>query len=194
MPLTSAQNLSQNLAHQIDKAAEALLAGGVIAYPTEYCFGLGCDPRNILAMKKLLNVKRRKPEQGVILIAANLDQVQEYADVNKVQNMESVTSSWPGPNTWLLPVKPNVSQWVRGKHASIAMRIPDHALCLSLLATFGHPIVSTSANRTGEQEHLDANAVRHDLGKECDYIIDAPVGGASNPSTIRDALTGATLR
>lgn len=185
---------TRNPVHQIDLAVRSLSEGGVIAYPTEYCFGLGCDPRNSAALEKLLTIKRRKAEQGVILIAADLDQVQEYADIQQLQNIETIRSTWPGPNTWLLPAKPAVSELVRGEHLSIAMRIPDHALCLSLLNAFGHPIVSTSANRSGEKEHLEARTVKRDLGEECDYVIDAPVGGASSPSTIRDALSGAILR
>lgn len=175
-------------------AIAALSKGGVIAYPTEYCFGLGCDPRNDASMQKLLDIKRRKAEQGVILIAADLDQVRLYADLEQLPNLETVTSSWPGPNTWLLPAKPETPALVRGKHTSIAMRIPDHAFCLSLLTQYGHPLVSTSANRSGETEHLSAADVARDLGSECDYIVDVPVGGASSPSTIRDAITGNTLR
>ena len=190
----SSTTTNSDLQNQISLAVKTLSEGGVIAYPTEYCFGLGCDPRDSGAVQKILNIKRRSAEQGVILIAGSLSQIDEYADTQVLPDFDAVASTWPGPNTWLLPAKKTVPTWVRGKHSSIAMRIPDHAFCLSLLQAFGHPIVSTSANRSGEKEHLIAASVQRDMGVECDYIIDATVGGASSASTIRDAITGATLR
>jgi len=186
--------LNPSLRQQVFRAARALREGGVIAYPTEYCFGLGCDPRDTAAMQKLLSIKRRQAEQGVILIAADLHQVGFYADLNSVADITRITLSWPGPTTWLLPALDGISTLVRGKHKSIAMRIPDHDFCLALLQEFGHPIVSTSANRSGEKEHLSAATCEDDLGVECDFIVDAPVGGATRASAIRDALTGHTLR
>lgn len=183
-----------DLSSEIAGAKRALEQGDVIAYPTEYCFGLGCDPRNKVAVERLLKIKRRPPEQGVILIAADLDQVKEYADLETLPDLETVTSSWPGPNTWLLPVLPNVPSYICGAHTTIAMRIPEHDFCLKLLKEYGHPIVSTSANRSGESEHLDAASVERDMGAECDYIVHASVGQAKQASTIRNALTGQVLR
>jgi L-threonylcarbamoyladenylate synthase len=179
---------------ELTRACEALKHGGVIAYPTEYCFGLGCDPRDGDAIHRLLTIKRRNVEQGVILIAGNLEQVELYADLGAVSNVTPVIESWPGPNTWVLPALEHVSSMVRGSHSSIAMRIPQHDFCLNLLHLFGHPIVSTSANRSGRKEHLSASTVRLDIGVECDYIVDLDVGGAKSASTIRDASTGITLR
>ncbi len=186
--------LDSSLDSHVVNAAKVISAGGVIAYPTEYCFGLGCDPRYTSAVQKLLSIKQRKAEQGVILIAADLDQVRCYADLNEIALLDQVLASWPGPNTWLLPCLPNVSEMIRGKHETIAMRIPNNEFCLRLLGHYGHPIVSTSANRSGQKEHLSAATLRNDLGVECDYIVDYPVGGATQASTIRHASTGHTLR
>lgn len=183
-----------SMTSQVQAATKVLADGGVIAYPTEYCFGLGCDPRNIEAVTKVLSIKRRSPDQGLILIAGNLNQVAEYADLDKVVDLDRVRQSWPGPNTWLLPCLSSVSSLIKGAHSSIAMRIPDHDFCLSLLESFGHPIVSTSANRSGRKEHLIGESAESELGSECDLVIDLPVGGSDKASTIRDALTGETLR
>ncbi len=180
--------------NELDNAVSALRAGGVIAYPTEYCFGLGCDPRNQQAVEKLLTIKGRSAEQGVILIAGDLPQVACYADLEKVPDLSVVTDSWPGSNTWLLPALEQTPRFIRGKHSSIAMRIPKHDFCLAMLAQFGHPIVSTSANRSGEKEHLCADTVRSEMAQECDYIVDVAVGGAKRASCIRDAITGEILR
>jgi len=149
---------------QIENAVIALRAGGVIAYPTEYCFGLGC-------------------EQGVILVAATIEQISEYADLNLVPNNEEVMASWPGPNTWVLPAKGSVSDLVRGKHTSIAMRISAHEVCRSLCKEFAHPIVSTSANRHGQRALLSAVEVREEFNHELDFVVDLPVGNSSSAST-----------
>lgn len=187
-------NSSNDSLDTIHTALAVLKAGGVIAYPTEYCFGLGCDPRNEEAVLRLLEIKRRKAEQGVILIAADLNQIACYANLDDIPERDAVVASWPGPNTWLLPARKDVPNFIKGRHATIAMRIPKHDFCLALLHAYGHPIVSTSANRSGEPEHLLAQTVKQDLGDDCDLVIDLPVGGAKQASTIRDAMTGAVLR
>lgn len=178
----------------IRHAVTALRSGGVIAYPTEYCFGLGCDPRNIEAVARLLDIKQRKAEQGVILIAANIEQVSCYAELENLSSLRQITDSWPGPNTWVIPAKPAVSNWLRGMHTSIAMRISDHPVCLSLCREFDHPIVSTSANRHGQEALLTAVDVGQEFADQLDYIVDAPVGGATQASTIRDAISGQIFR
>lgn len=186
---TSAQR-----AQAISDAVTALRAGGVIAYPTEYCFGLGCDPRNEAAVSRLLKIKNRQREQGVILIASNLTQVREWVDLSASPMQAEIEASWPGPNTWLLPALATVSPWVRGHHSTVAMRVPAHDLCQSLCEHFCAAIVSTSANRHGQAALLTAAEVDTEMGVELDYIVDAPVGGAHTASIIRDGLTGKRIR
>lgn len=186
--------MSSVLAQQISEAVNILQAGGVIAYPTEYCFGLGCDPRNDAAIERLLAIKQRKREQGVIVVAANLVQVQSYANIESLERAEQIKRSWPGANTWLLPVSDSVSTWVRGSHNTLAVRIPDNQVCQQLCESFGHAIVSTSANRHGQDALLTYQAVFHQFDRELDYIIDADVGGAQAASTIRHAITGEQIR
>jgi L-threonylcarbamoyladenylate synthase len=179
---------------QISNAVSALRSGGVIAYPTEYCFGLGCDPRDTDALGRLLKIKQRKKDQGVILIAADITQVAQYAEMRGLERFDQIENSWPGPNTWVLPAKESVSTWVRGKHSSIAMRVSSHACCLALCDEFGHPIVSTSANRHGQDALLTAADVIKEFGPELDFVVNAPVGDAAAASTIRDAISGEQLR
>lgn len=181
-------------ANAIIDAANALRAGGVIAYPTEYCFGLGCDPNNINALQRLLKIKRRQQKQGVILIAASIEQVSAYVDLEVSSLASEIKASWPGPNTWVLPALESVSEWVRGRHLGVAMRVPAHAACQQICINFGGAIVSTSANRHGQSALLNAGDVRADMGVELDYILDAPVGGAERASIIRDGLSGKQLR
>jgi L-threonylcarbamoyladenylate synthase len=142
----------------------------------------------------LLDIKQRKPEQVVILIAANREQISSYAELENLERLKQIIDSWPGPNTWVIPAKPSVSNWLKGKHSSIAMRISDHPVCLSLCREFDHPIVSTSANRHGQQALLTAADVNREFADQLDYIVDAPVGGATEASTIRDAVSGQQIR
>ncbi len=180
---------------QLSHAAEVLNAGGVIAYPTEYCFGLGCDPRNSQAIKRILNIKQRQAEQGLILIAANHAQIGEYAELDDLDMRDEILDSWPGPNTWLLPAKDSVSNLVRGHHLTIAMRIPGHNFCRDLCTQFGHALVSTSANRHGQPSLLTAAEVEAEMQAEVDFIVCLPIdGGIGQASTIRDSITGEVLR
>jgi len=185
--------------NHLQVAADTLRAGGVIAYPTEYCFGLGCDPQNIQAVQQLLDIKQRQKEQGLILIASSVAQVAIYADLSKVPDQERIISSWPGPNTWVLPVKDKVSDYLKGRHPSIAMRIPDYELCRDLCDAFGGAIVSTSANRHGQATLLTSASVATEFKEEVSYVLDAPIqydasSATQTASSIRDAVTGEQLR
>jgi len=183
-----------SLDQQINNAVTALRAGGVIAYPTEYCYGLGCDPKNNEALQRLLDIKQRKAEQGVILIAADTDQVNYYAELESLSMAEQIKASWPGANTWLLPVRESVSNWVTGRHGTVAMRVTAHPVSRLLCQQFGGAIVSTSANRHGQSAMLSAQAIEVEMGAELDAIINAPLGGSPTASVIRDGLTGQQLR
>jgi len=182
------------LPQAIKHAVSALRAGGVIAYPTEYCFGLGCDPRNATAIERVLKIKRRRRDQGVILIAANTSQVADYADLHASPLLADINASWPGPNTWLLPALDSASVWVKGQHSCVAMRVTDHPISQQLCLAFGGAIVSTSANRHSQAPLLNANSVDAEMGSELDCIVDAPVGAAQHASVIRDGITGQQLR
>lgn len=182
------------LDHIITEAVAVLRTGGVIAYPTEYCFGLGCDPRDHAAIERLLKIKKRMSDQGVILVASNISQVSEWVDLAASPLHDTIEDSWPGPNTWLLPALDNVSRWVRGHHDTVAMRISAHPVCYQLCTGFSAAIVSTSANRHGFEALLTASDVVSEMGSELDYVVDAPVGDATTASTIRHGQTGEQIR
>jgi len=168
--------------------------GGVIAYPTEYCFGLGCDPRNREAVDRILKIKQRSAKQGLILIAADLFQVEQYATMDGAPLRDDILASWPGPVTWLLGCRSNVPEWLRGQHTTIAMRVCAHPESAAICRGFGGAIVSTSANRHGQPALIRSADVTKELGSELDYVVDASVGGATQASQIRDGITGEKLR
>lgn len=178
----------------ISNAASALRSGGVIAYPTEYCFGLGCDPRDDDSIERLLSIKQRSAQQGVILIASEVEHIARYVDLDSSDLLADILASWPGPNTWVLPALSDVSMYVRGRHKGVAVRVTQNPVCRALCSAFGGAIVSTSANRHGQPALLDATSVEQEMGGELDYIVHQRVGGALAASTIRDGLTGQKIR
>ena len=177
----------------IIQASESLQNGGIIAYPTESCYGLGCDPRNKQAIKRLLKLKQRHWQKGLILVAASVEQLYLYIDREKF-DLEKVESSWPGPTTWVVPAMENVSYYLRGNHPSIAVRVSDHPLTSLLCRTFRGPIVSTSANPEGHPPALSANGVRRYFGDEVELTVEGPLGELEKPTPIYDVLTGNALR
>ncbi len=177
----------------LDQAARVLARGGVVAYPTESCYGLGCDPRNHAALRRLLRLKRRSPAMGVIIIGAHIGQLVPYLDLSDPAVLAPALETWPGPHTWLLPAKPGVSPWLRGAHPRIAVRITAHRGAARLCKLFGGAIVSTSANRHGRSPATRAREVQRMFGSSIDYIVRGRVGGLA-PTEIRDGVTGAVVR
>lgn len=179
---------------QLSQAVKVLQRGGVIAYPTEAVYGLGCDPANLQAIEKLLKLKQRSPDKGLILIAAEFEQLSPYlADIDSSRKAE-ILSTWPGPVTWLWPAKPSVSKLLRGTHETIAVRVTAHPLAAALCRAFQGPLVSTSANLSGEPPARSSEEVFRQFGNRLEYVLTGEVGGLSRPSQIRDALSGMVIR
>lgn len=179
-----------------DAAATLLRDGGVLAYPTEAVYGLGCDPHNRAALERVFELKQRPSTQGVLLIAAEFAQVERYINLALVPAavLAQVRASWPGPHTWIFPRSADVPAWVAGTHAGIALRVTAHAPVAALCRAFGGALVSTSANPHGQPPARSAQAVAGYFGDALDGVLDAPLGDAAQPTTIRDALTGAIIR
>lgn len=181
---------------ELDTAAALLHDGGVLGYPTEAVFGLGCDPHDRAAFGRVFALKQRPATQGVLLIAADFGQVERYIDLAAVPGevLRQVRRSWPGPHTWVFPRSAAVPGWVAGAHAGVALRVTAHEPAAALCRAFGGALVSTSANPHGQPPARDANVVARYFGDALDGLLDAPLGGQSGPTTIRDALTGAIIR
>ncbi|MEK9941383.1 MAG: Sua5/YciO/YrdC/YwlC family protein [Gammaproteobacteria bacterium] len=175
-------------------AISCLRKGGVIAYPTEFCFGLGCDPWNEAAVRRILDLKQRHWRQGLIVIADQAERLRHLVDMADETLMAGPMASWPGPHSWLLPAQPGVPSWIRGEHATVAVRVTAHSLVRQLCREGGMALISTSANRRGRPPLRTAQAVANEFGETIDCIIDAPVGNALEPSTITDAATGNAVR
>lgn len=178
---------------RLRQAVHALRAGGVIAYPTEAVYGLGCDPWNEDAVQALLALKQRSWTKGLILIAADFNQLQPFVKPVPAGILQRLEASWPGPVTWLLPARETVPDSLTGLHDSIAVRVTAHPLAAKLCRAFGGAIVSTSANLSGLRPARHVRQVRWQL-PQLDYVMPGSCGGADRPSRIRDALSGEILR
>ncbi len=177
-------------------AATVLHDGGVIAYPTEAVWGLGCDPRDEKAVLRLLAIKQRNPDKGLILIASGLQQLQPFIDVQAlpIDRREAVLASWPGPHTWILPATTVAPSWITGTHQGIAVRVSAHPEVIALCDRFGGALVSTSANLSGQPTAALRSELDPTLLQQLDGILVGATGGLQRPSSIRDALTGTALR
>lgn len=175
-------------------AARCICAGGILAYPTEAVYGLGCDPWNEDAVRRLLAIKMRSEHKGLILIASDFTQLQRFVEPLNDKQMATVLATWPGPVTWLLPASAQTPRWLTGRHPTLAVRVTAHPLAAALCETTGGALVSTSANVSGRPAARTALQARSALGSEVDLILGGRCGGRARPSTIRDGLTGAVIR
>ena len=183
-----------SVAFSLRRAARIVNSGGVIAYPTEAVYGLGCDPANEAAVWRILKLKQRPMSKGLILIAAQFEHLTPWlAPLPETAHTE-LMKTWPGPVTWLLPIHQNTPQWLTGDHATLAVRVSNHPLVRALCQHLGGALVSTSANIAGRLPARNPLRVRRQFGTQIDCIVSARVGTASKPSVIRDWATGQVVR
>ncbi len=180
----------------VSEAVDALLIGDVIAYPTEAVFGLGCDPDNEQAIKRLLVLKQRPENKGLIIIAADISQLLNYVRDDLITNemWQAVKQTWPGPVTWLMPAKTSVSRLLTGEHDTLAVRVTAHSVARQLCEHFGKPIVSTSANISGLSAARSVEEVNQQFANGLSCIVDGVVDRAASPSEIRDLLSNQVIR
>ncbi|MCH8542295.1 MAG: L-threonylcarbamoyladenylate synthase [Alcanivorax sp.] len=203
------------LAGPLHSAARILHAGGVIAYPTEAVYGLGCDPANEEAVLRLLAIKQRPVAKGLILLAADTTQLRPWINVtdDELARMQAswpvdadapshapahapdaATATRPPPTTWVVPASDRVPRWVRGDHSTVAVRVSQHPLARALARAAGTPIISTSANLSGRPAARNVFQVARQLGDQLDMIVSGECNIARRPSVIIDLASGRQLR
>lgn len=180
--------------HRLRFAAHILRAGGVVAYPTEAVYGLGCNPWSLDAVMRLLAMKRRPVSKGLILIASDVRQLLPFVEPLPAERMSEILASWPGPNTWLFPARSETPDWLTGRFDTLAVRVSAHPAVRGLCDAFGGAIVSTSANQAQRAAARTPLRVRLGLGEPPDYLLAGACRGSARPSTIRDGRTGRILR
>lgn len=170
----------------------AIENGGVIAYPTEAVFGLGCDPNNQQAVEKILALKQRPAAKGLIVVAATVEQVVPWLDTETF-DINELPVNWPQATTYLLPANSSAPKWLTGEHDKIAIRLTQFPWLKSFCQQLG-ALVSTSANVAGKPSLKTADAVKQQFGEQVDVIIDMPCQGLKQPSSIVDWLSGENVR
>jgi L-threonylcarbamoyladenylate synthase len=179
------------LSFPIHRAARILRSGGVVAYPTEGVFGLGCLPDDVDAVIRILSIKKRSPALGLVLIASSIEQLENWADLPE----KSVLDSSPDrPVTWIVPARQIVPYWIQGEHSGIAVRITRHPVAATLCDAAESALVSTSANVAGSPPARSAFVLRRRFGGLVDCIVPGQCGPARGPSEIRDLRSGKVIR
>jgi len=179
---------------QLHSAARCIKRGGIIAYPTEAVFGLGCDPANQLAVAKLLALKNRPWQKGLILVAASLQQLEPWLQTLSDNSLQQLDKSWPGPTTWLLPASSSCPNWLTGTHDTLAVRISAHPLVRRLCDILRGPVVSTSANSSGQRPARSVLEIRLRFGTRIDFVLPGMLGSQEKPTQIRDLASGKLIR
>ncbi len=179
----------------IQVACQNLKQGNIIAYPTEAVWGIGCDPYNEVAVGKILSLKNRPVHKGLILIGASIDQFEPLLRCLSSEHRDTLSSSWPGHITWLIPdTEQLIPEWIKGSHESVAIRVSAHPVVQELCTAFAGPIVSTSANEAGEEEIRSRLILEEKFADKIACIVDGDLGQAAKPSEMRDLISGHTIR
>lgn len=170
----------------IGQAAKVLQSGGVIGYPTETVYGIGCNAFDAEAVNRIFQLKQRDRGKAMILIAADLLQISDLVESIPESAEKLMENFWPGPLTMVFKSSQFLKDFAFRKSKTIAVRIPDCAICLSLLKTCDFPIVSTSANRSGEPDATTAEELISTFHNDLDLIIDGGRTPSKAPSTVVD--------
>ena len=189
-------NPHANLAHgrplpSRSRLLRHLHQGGVIAYATESCYGLGCDPLNAQAVHRLLAMKRRPQHKGLILVSDQLARLEPFLHQLTPETRADVARHWPGPTTLLLPAR--APRWLTGAHAKLAVRVSAHPDTARLCHHLQMALVSTSANRSGAKAAKTEAQCRRIFGVNA-WVLPGKIGTRKRPSTLLDYSSGRILR
>lgn len=174
-------------------AVGILRNGGIVAHACEGVWGLACDPWSESAVSRILSIKSRDADKGLIVIGHDSVVFDSEIDGLELTKQEMVRESWPGHITWIVP-STRFPELVTGSRSTIALRVPDHEQARELCERMGTPLVSTSANVSGKPPAKTRTEVQETLGSLVDFVLSGNIGCVKGPSTIRDALSGDRLR
>jgi len=183
-----------------DQAIQALTCGDLIAYPTEAVWGLGCDPFNSVAVDKLLTLKGRSVEKGLILVAAHFDQCELITrhlpceQFNRLQASCQPTDSIKRATTWLVPSNDSIPAWITGQFDTVAIRVSHHPIVAELCQAFGGMIVSTSANPQGQAAAINQHQAERYFSNRVRVYVQGDLGGQQQTSELRHLVTNRVLR
>jgi len=180
---------------QVNRLGKAVLRGAVFAYPTDTIWGFGCHPLHRSAVQRILDIKQRPVDMGLILLSSSLSYLRPYLDKNldknQIDHLQQTTSQ---PTTWLVDAGEACPYWLRGKFKTIAVRLTDHPFVSALCDSIKSPLVSTSANRSGKPTIRNSIQARRQFGNELDFIVNGFSTGTNQASEIKSLATGERIR
>ncbi len=182
------------IGQSIESAVVTVQSGGLLVYPTEGIYGIGCDYRNQSAVLKLLQLKQRPVNRGLVLIASHIEHILPLIKPAERLHLARALKTWPGHVTWVFPNTALTPQWITGDFDSVAVRVTAHPTVKALCDNLGQAMVSTSANLSGQNTATNCQDLQSTWGHQVDYYLDLPLGGENTPSTIRLASDGRQLR
>ena len=185
---------SIDYANQYKKAAAILKRGGVIAYPTEGVWGLGCDPFNSSAVNRILEIKSRPPHKGLIVVSSEMAHFADFLKGAGTEGIEKIRQSKGRGISWLIANNGLALDLVSGGQSTLAIRLSDHPSIAGICSAFGAAMVSTSANPSAEPPALNAEQVHGYFAERIDYVVPGDLGGQNGPSEIRHIGTGEVMR
>lgn len=181
------QNPQGRLLRQI---ADCLKSGGVIIYPTDTIYGLGCDIYQQKAIERICKIKNVDPQKAQLsFICRDLSHLSDYTKSIDTPLYRALKNHLPGPYTFILPASKQVPKILKSKKDTIGLRIPDNVICMAILETLGNPILSASLPGEMVEEYTDPEIIYETFGKQVDYVIDGGPGGIE-PSTVVDCTSG----
>ena len=178
---------------QLERIERVIRRGGIIAYPTESVFGLGCDPDQLQALEKIVRIKKRSPEKGLIILVSDIKQALPYIQPLTQTQITQINHAQSRATTWLIPRQPDVSILLCGSHDRLAVRLTQHPIARAICEFTNQALVSTSCNLSNKPEMKTALEVRNKLGTLLDLVITGSCGG-QKPSQIIDLVSGRVLR
>jgi tRNA threonylcarbamoyl adenosine modification protein (Sua5/YciO/YrdC/YwlC family) len=174
----------------IKQVAECLKDGGVIIYPTDTIYGLGCDINQHKAIERICKIKNVDPQKAQLsFICRDLSHLSDYTKTIDTPLYRMLKSYLPGPFTFILPASKQVPKILQSKKSTIGLRVPDNIICQHILDELGNPILSASLPGDMVEEYTDPEVMQENFGSKVDFIIDGGIGNMT-PSTIVDCTTG----
>jgi tRNA threonylcarbamoyl adenosine modification protein (Sua5/YciO/YrdC/YwlC family) len=170
-------------ARLIAKVVDILEKGGVIAYPTDTTYGIGCSIMNKRGIERIYSIKQREKKKPFSFICSDLSDIARYAKVSNFQ-YKAMKRLLPGAYTFVLNATNTVPDLLVTKQKTVGIRIPDNRICLAIVQGLGHPIITTSANLSGEEPIGDPSIVDRQMGKQLDLVVDGGILSAAVSSVV----------
>ena len=177
----------------LNRLAQAISSGAVIGYPTDTIWGFGCDPLNYASVARILQIKNRGADKGLILLSSSLEYCLPYIDIEP-GDRDLLLAPVTRPTTWLVNASGHCPWWIRGRFPTVAIRICEHPLLRELCGRTESPLVSTSANRAGRATVRNSLQMRRQFADELDCIVTGFATGGASASEIKSLASGKTLR